>query len=136
MIALDIRDTRIYLRGDTYPAKDRIKAAGGHWDADEKAWWVGKTHQKLAEMEALCATAPAPQPRVEGKCSDCGKTCKVPYTLCWDCKQKRDARAGTRKCTTCGAQEGKRNARGYIDGTRLMRSGECFDCWEERKMGY
>lgn len=44
---------RIYLLGDTYPVKDQIKAAGGHWDPDRKAWWVGVA--KRAEMEALSA---------------------------------------------------------------------------------
>ena len=28
-------------------------------------------------------------------------------------------------------------ARGYIEfGTKILRSGECGDCYEERKMGY
>ena len=133
-IALQTEATRIYLVGDTFPAKDQIKSIGGHWDAERRAWWVGKG--KLADAENICRTAPAPQARVEGKCSDCGKACKPPYALCWDCKQRRDARAGTRRCTTCGRQEGKRNSRGYVDGLRLMRSGECFGCYEERKMGY
>lgn len=44
---------RIYFRGHTYPVRDRIKAIGGHWDADRRAWWVGTA--KRAEAEALAA---------------------------------------------------------------------------------
>ncbi len=39
------------------------------------------------------------------------------------------------KCKVCGASEGPRNRRGYTD-VRILRSGECSDCYEERKMGY
>jgi uncharacterized repeat protein (TIGR03803 family) len=46
-IALQTEATRIYLVGDTFAAKDRIKAIGGHWDPDRRAWWIGKG--KLAE---------------------------------------------------------------------------------------
>lgn len=44
---------RVYFGGDTYAAKDRIKALGGHWDADKRAWWVGA--KKEAEARALAA---------------------------------------------------------------------------------
>lgn len=40
---------RLYLVGNTYPIKDAIKAAGGHWDSDRKQWWIGKA--KRAEIE-------------------------------------------------------------------------------------
>lgn len=38
-------------------------------------------------------------------------------------------------CRVCGYVE-RRNARGYVDGDRILRSGECQSCYEERKMGY
>jgi hypothetical protein len=41
-----------------------------------------------------------------------------------------------RKCRVCGCVEGQRNSRGYVDGDRILRSGECQSCYEERKMGY
>lgn len=96
-LTLTTEASRIYFGGDTYAAKEQIKAIGGHWDADRRAWWVGKG--KLADAERLCKSAPEPKPRIEGRCSDCGKECKAPYTLCWDCKGKRDQRAG--KCAKC-----------------------------------
>lgn len=40
-----------------------------------------------------------------------------------------------KKCATCGHRE-YRNARGYVEGDRILRSGECQSCYEERKMGY
>lgn len=32
---------RIYVIGDTYPIKDKLKNEGAHWDNDRKAWWIG-----------------------------------------------------------------------------------------------
>jgi hypothetical protein len=46
---------RTYLRGNTYGVKDLIKAAGGHWDGDEKAWWFG-SDERAQEIAAKCAT--------------------------------------------------------------------------------
>lgn len=51
---------------------------------------------------------------------------------------ERDAMGRTstgRKCIACGHVE-QRNSRGYVDGDRILRSGECQSCYEERKMGY
>lgn len=38
------------VTGNTYPVKDQIKALGGKWDADKKAWMVpdGKFDQAMA----------------------------------------------------------------------------------------
>lgn len=49
---------RSYLSGDTYPLKDAIKTAGGHWDADRRAWWIGDE----AKAQALAAKAAAAPP--------------------------------------------------------------------------
>lgn len=38
------------------------------------------------------------------------------------------------KCRVCGIQQ-TRNSRGYAEN-KILRSGECVDCYEERKMGY
>ena len=64
-ITIEQSGTRVYLRGDTYSAKDQIKAIGGHWDGDARAWWVGTA--KAAEARELVerlasqpAAAPAP----------------------------------------------------------------------------
>lgn len=42
---------RVYFEGNTFPIKDQIKALGGHWDGDRRAWWVGA--KKEAEARAL-----------------------------------------------------------------------------------
>lgn len=33
---------RFYITGNTYGAKNELKAAGCHWDADRRAWWTAK----------------------------------------------------------------------------------------------
>lgn len=48
---------RLYIVGDTFPIKDAIKEAGGHWDKELKQWWIGT--KKRAEIEAAIAKASA-----------------------------------------------------------------------------
>lgn len=60
---------RIYLRGDTYAAKDQIKGIGGHWDGETRAWWVGMA--KAAEArELLERLASQPAAAVESSADD------------------------------------------------------------------
>lgn len=122
----------VKITGNTFPVKDAIRGLGGKWNAAEKAWYV--PDDRAAEAQALVAGAPVAAPATPGVCRDCGTTCKAPFTVCWPCKQKRDARFGGRKCSVCGAKE-SRDARGYPI-VKIYRSGECQDCYEERKMGY
>lgn len=56
-ITLTDAGARIYLTGDTYSIRDRIKRLGGHWDGERRAWWVGRA--KRAEAEQLASQAPA-----------------------------------------------------------------------------
>ena len=51
-ITIEVQGTRIYLKGDTFKVKDSIKAMGGHWDGDRKAWWVGTAKREAAEKLA------------------------------------------------------------------------------------
>lgn len=51
-ITVQVQGQRIYLTGDTFPVKDDIKAMGGHWDGDRKAWWVGVAKREAAEQLA------------------------------------------------------------------------------------
>lgn len=54
---------RTYIRGATYPIRDTLRNAGAHWDADEKAWWIGDDAkaQAIATAHAVPVTeAPAP----------------------------------------------------------------------------
>lgn len=57
-ITLEKTGSRIYLTGDTFAVKDKIKSMGGHWDGDRRAWWVG------------AAKAAAAQQLVDGLASD------------------------------------------------------------------
>jgi hypothetical protein len=74
MIKLEHESSRIYIVGDTFAIKDKIKALGGHWDGDRRAWWVGKS--KAAEAESLLALlstgaqASAGQPQAANKVAD------------------------------------------------------------------
>ncbi len=52
-VKIESEGRRVYLTGDTYAVRDRIKAIGGRWDPDRRAWWVGSA--KKAEAESLAA---------------------------------------------------------------------------------
>lgn len=41
-ITIEQQGKRFYLRGNTYPIKDQLRAAGAKWDPDAKCWWTGK----------------------------------------------------------------------------------------------
>lgn len=56
-ITLETAGRRVYFCGNTYAAKGRIKAIGGHWDDDRKQWWVGSG--KLADAQAVAGGVPA-----------------------------------------------------------------------------
>lgn len=48
-IKLSHEGRRIYILGNTYPIKESIKSAGGNWDGDRKAWWVGSSKKEAIE---------------------------------------------------------------------------------------
>lgn len=53
---------RIYVAGNTYAVKDRLKQAGCHWDGDRKQWWIGAA--KASQIESIVGSldgAPAPK---------------------------------------------------------------------------
>jgi hypothetical protein len=54
-VIYEVVGARVYVLGQTYPIRDAIRAAGGHWDTDRKAWWIGAT--KRADLAAAIATA-------------------------------------------------------------------------------
>lgn len=41
--------TRIYITGNTYPVKDRLRSAGCHWDGERKQWWIGAVKASAIE---------------------------------------------------------------------------------------
>jgi hypothetical protein len=47
---------KVAITGNTYPVKERIKALGGRWDGDQKAWMVPAANADAAR--ALIASAP------------------------------------------------------------------------------
>lgn len=53
---------RTYVRGATYPIRDALRGAGAHWDADEKAWWIGSDEvaTAIAAKHAVPVTLAAP----------------------------------------------------------------------------
>ena len=61
MVALRKEGRRIYITGDTYALRAKIKAAGGHWDGDKKAWWVSKP-EVAQEIAAAASSTPAASP--------------------------------------------------------------------------
>lgn len=46
----------VAITGNTYPVKDQIKALGGRWNADRKAWMVPAN--QAAQAQALVSRAP------------------------------------------------------------------------------
>ncbi|OFW37672.1 MAG: hypothetical protein A3J29_06265 [Acidobacteria bacterium RIFCSPLOWO2_12_FULL_67_14b] len=95
---------RVYVLGQTFALRDAIKSAGGHWDAERKAWWIGAT--KRAELEAAIAAAkPADQSSYRpSKCKQCGR---VPDRRGWP----RIYRSGI--CSDCYRDEREEAEMGY-----------------------
>lgn len=97
----------VAISGNTYPVKDQIKALGGRWDADRKVWMVPDDQAQAARN------------LVAGAKSDHSHTYHP------------------RKCRVCGiAESWDLTPRGRFPRVKIYRSGECQDCYEERKMGY
>lgn len=107
---------RIAITGNTFPVKDQIKALGGKWDPDRRAWMVPE--DKAEEAQALVAaagpkktkTAAYPDPlaglgsrvtaddmrRIASSplarslhCAECGARKSPQYRLCRDCSLER-----------------------------------------------
>lgn len=94
------------ITGNTYPVKEKLKAMGGRWNADERGWEV--PDDKAAEAQAIVAGAPAKSSSSASRSSA--------------------NRPRYSKCQVCGVQASR-----YL---KIYGSGECRDCYEERKAGY
>lgn len=98
------------ISGNTYPVKDQLKALGGRWNPNQKAWMV--PDEKADQAKAIVAGAgitPASE--------------RTRYT--------------PRQCQVCGAKAWNGMRGKYSNGGVIIyRSGECKDCFAERKMGY
>lgn len=65
---VEISGQRAYVRGNTWPIKDRLRGLGAHWDSQAKAWWVGTIKAELlrdlvakANSEAQANTGGRPE---------------------------------------------------------------------------
>ncbi|TXH55356.1 MAG: hypothetical protein E6Q97_08950 [Desulfurellales bacterium] len=52
--------SRVYITGNSYPVKERLKAVGCHWDAERKQWWIGTG--KRETIEAVLAGTDGAEP--------------------------------------------------------------------------
>ena len=104
---------QVAITGNTYPVKDKLKALGAKWDADQKCWTI--TDKKADEARKIVEAAPPEAPATPGKCRKCGKSCKAPYTICWACKC-----AANGVCVNCGEK--------LSDYARQRGYKRCLDC--------
>ena len=100
----------IAITGNTYPVKDALKALGGKWNPDQKAWMV--PDEKVNEANKIVS---AGTPAVERKSSQSYRP---------------------RVCRMCGVAAKSGYGRYNQGAVVIYQSGECRDCYEERKMGY
>ena len=76
--------------GNTYPVRDKLKAMGGKWNPDKKAWMVPA--EKVEAARKIVGAAPASAPRntssrggSRGTCEHCGERCNPRYRTCLEC---------------------------------------------------
>lgn len=84
---------RFYLVGNTFAIKDKLRAAGAHWDGDRKAWWTSKID--VAEQFTSGSSGEVPSrpegdtltedSKIAGKATYKGKQ----YILVWEGETKR-----------------------------------------------
>jgi hypothetical protein len=109
----------IAVTGNTFPVKDQIKALGGRWNADLKAWMVPDA--KAAEAQKLIAGAPkdsapkAARQIIAGLLADT-KTGTVDLRSAAARKVASTPAPG--RCIDCGAHSGKYR--------------RCYDCAQEQ----
>ena len=70
MITLQEEGRRIYFVGNTYPIKDQIKGAGGKWDPERKAWYIGVQRREVAESIVTQVAAAPTTPAAENGSGD------------------------------------------------------------------
>jgi hypothetical protein len=46
---------RVYVTGNSYPIRDRLKRAGCRWDPDRRQWWIGSSKAKELEQIVKCS---------------------------------------------------------------------------------
>ena len=68
-ITVETIGRRTYLRGNTYPVKDAIKAMGARWDRDVKGWWMSnaKARKNQDAIDQIVGQAAAQPAKAERK---------------------------------------------------------------------
>lgn len=62
---------RSYLRGNTYPLRDTLRAAKAHWDPEQRAWWLGDdAAAREIAAQAVAAASPVGGGRNKGQGED------------------------------------------------------------------
>ena len=101
----------VEISGNTYPVKDQLKALGGKWNAEKKCWMVPS--QNKTKAKELVTNAPKQTHHTKNTMS---KTDRIAAAA-----RKRGETPG--KCSACGMKV-------------KFPYTECWDCREERMMGY
>lgn len=68
-ITFEPQGKRVYVIGNTFPIKSAIKEAGGHWDGERKAWWIGAGKKEDLE-KAISGVSQAEAPKEEPEVYD------------------------------------------------------------------
>lgn len=84
---------RVAVTGNTYPVKDQLRALGGKWSADRKAWMMPP--EKAAEALKLVEGAPKAAAKKSFYRRSSGA--RRSYSA--------DNAPGGRKCPMCGARD-------------------------------
>lgn len=99
--------TTVTITGNTYPVRDQLKALGARWNKDAKGWDVPASQEQTAR--ALVASAPREK-------RELSRNDIIAIAV-----RKRGGTPGV--CGMCG------------DKCKYPYD-ECWDCKEERDMGY
>ena len=85
----------VAITGNTYPVKDQIKALGGRWNPDQKAWMVPADKADQARSLVTGAPQSSSKPgfrKSRGKWTGCSCGSVEEYERasdCWGCKHER-----------------------------------------------
>jgi hypothetical protein len=90
----------VRVTGNTYPVRDQLRAIGGRWNKAARAWEVPA--DRADEAARIVERAPVRERTkadwlainirkrggTPGVCRSCGSSCKLPFDLCWDCREE------------------------------------------------
>jgi hypothetical protein len=134
---------RTYFTGNTFDVKDKLRAAGAHWDGEKKGWWMGSDEEAVALATKL-NSVPAPTYATFTKVGEDwgirGKGLEVGMTVT---VKKKDGTTTTEEVTSIVSTDAdgvqiamivaKKKASGSGSG---RRPGYCSDCGQKCKHPY